>query len=147
MSSGDRRSWHNLGMNFTLHDRLAADTLHVAELDLCTLLLMRDHRFPWTILVPRLPDLRDFHDLPRDDALQAFDEIALVSRAIAAEFDAQKLNVAALGNQVPQLHIHVIGRFEEDDAWPGPVWNAGVVQNPNLATVEDWQERLRNRIG
>ena len=134
-------------MDFALHERLAADTLHVAELKLCTLLLMRDHRFPWTILVPRRPDLRDFHDLPREDALPAFDEIALVSRAIAAEFGAQKLNVAALGNQVPQLHIHVIGRFEEDDAWPGPVWNAGVVESPNLATIEDWRERLQSRIG
>ena len=134
-------------MQFALHERLAADTLHIAELDLSTLLLMRDHRFPWTILVPRRPDLRDLHDLSRQDAMQAFDEIAHVSRAIAAEFGAHKLNVAALGNQVPQLHIHVIGRFENDDAWPGPVWNAGVVENPNLATVEDWRERLRNRIG
>ena len=134
-------------MEFTLHERLAADTLEVAELDLCTTLLMRDHRFPWTILVPRRPDLRDYHDLPPQDATQAFHEIALVSRAIAAEFGADKLNVAALGNQVPQLHIHVIGRFEGDEAWPGPVWNAGPVVNPDLATIDDWRERLRVRIG
>ncbi|MYE23988.1 MAG: HIT family protein [Gammaproteobacteria bacterium] len=134
-------------MPFALHERLAADTLPVAELGLCTLLLMQDHRFPWTILVPQRPDLRDYHDLPREDAMQAFDEVTLVSRAIADEFGAHKLNVAALGNQVPQLHIHVIGRFAEDDAWPGPVWNAGPVENPNLALVEDWRERLRTRIG
>ena len=103
-------------MDFTLHERLAADTLRITELDLCTLLLMRDHRFPWTILVPRRPNLRDYHDLPRADALQAFDEIVRVSNALDAEFRVDKLNVAALGNQVPQLHIHVIGRYETDEA-------------------------------
>ncbi|MDE0009171.1 MAG: HIT family protein [Gammaproteobacteria bacterium] len=129
-------------MAFTVHERLAADTLHMAELDLCTLLLMRDHRFPWTILVPRRDNLRDYHDLPREDALQAFDEIVRVSNALSAEFRVDKLNVAALGNQVPQLHIHVIGRYETDDAWPGPVWNAGPVESPDLTTVEDWRQRL-----
>ena len=129
-------------MDFTLHERLAADTVRITELDLCTLLLMRDHRFPWTILVPRRPNLRDYHDLPRADALQAFDEIVRVSNALDAEFRVDKLNVAALGNQVPQLHIHVIGRYEADEAWPGPVWNAGPVENPDLTIVEDWQRRL-----
>ena len=133
-------------MQFTLHERLAADTVAVAELELCTLLLMRDHRFPWTVLVPRRPGLRDYHDLTRDDALVAFDEIKGVSNALDAEFRVDKLNVAALGNQVPQLHIHVIGRHEDDEAWPGPVWNAGPALNPDLATIEDWQRRLRARF-
>lgn len=133
-------------MEFALHERLAADTLPVAELDLCTLLLMRDHRFPWTILVPRRPNLRDYHDLARDDALVAFDEIVRVSNTLDAELGVDKLNVAALGNQVPQLHIHVIGRFEKDEAWPQPVWDAGPVENPDLATIESWHRRLRTHF-
>ena len=122
-------------MAFSLHEKLAADCESLGEADLCTMLLMRDHRFPWVILVPRIDGLRDFHDLPRAQALALFDEIDRVSRVLVKEFQAEKINVAALGNQVPQLHIHVIGRYASDAAWPGPVWNAGVVQDVDQAVV------------
>ena len=119
-------------MTFALHEKLAEDCQVLGDMALCRVLLMRDHRFPWTILVPRIGGLRDFHDLPREQALALFDEVGLVSRALATAFAAEKINVAALGNQVPQLHVHVIGRHARDAAWPGPVWNAGVVEEADL---------------
>ncbi|MCY4058803.1 MAG: HIT family protein [Gammaproteobacteria bacterium] len=122
-------------MAYSLHEKLSADCESLGDLDLCTVLLMRDHRFPWVILVPRIEGLRDFHDLPRNRAMVLFDEIERVSRILVDEFKAEKINVAALGNQVPQLHVHVIGRYLNDAAWPGPVWNAGVVQDVDQAVV------------
>ena len=133
-------------MAFSLHDKLAADCERLADLDLCTALLMRDHRFPWVILVPRLEGLRDFHDLPRDQALALFDEIERVSRILTEAFAAEKINVAALGNQVPQLHVHVIGRYAGDDAWPGPVWNAGVADEVDDALVARRAAVLRGAL-
>jgi diadenosine tetraphosphate (Ap4A) HIT family hydrolase len=113
---------------WTLHPRLAADTEALGDFDLCRVLLMNDARFPWCILVPRLPDLRDFHDVPRGERLRLYDEIERTSLALAQIGRADKMNVAALGNMVPQLHVHVIARTTTDAAWPGPVWNTGPAQ-------------------
>ena len=134
-------------MAFTLHEKLAADCEWLGDLALCRLLLMRDDRFPWTILVPRLEDLRDFHDLPRQHALALFDDIETVSRALIDIFAADKINVAALGNQVPQLHVHVIARHVGDVAWPGPVWNAGIAENADLDTLAERAAALRGALG
>ena len=133
-------------MAFDIHEKLAADCERIGDLPLCTVLLMRDHRFPWTILVPRIDGLRDFHDLPRDQALALFDEIDAVSRVLVSAFEAEKINVAALGNQVPQLHVHVIGRYASDVAWPGPVWNAGVVADTDAAVVGQRAAALRRAL-
>ena len=123
---------------FKLHPRLAADCAHLAELELSTLLLMNDARFPWCILVPRLPGLKDLHDVPRAQWQTLFEEIDAVSRALQSATGAHKLNVAALGNQVPQLHIHVIARATDDAAWPGPVWGVG--------KPEPYDDRNRRRL-
>ena len=133
-------------MAFDIHEKLAADCERIGDLTLCTVLLMRDHRFPWTILVPRIDGLRDFHDLPRDQALTLFDEIDAVSRVLVNAFEAEKINVAALGNQVPQLHVHVIGRYASDVAWPGPVWNAGVLADADAAVVGQRAAVLRQAL-
>ena len=133
-------------MTFALHEKLAADCEVLGDMALCRVLLMRDHRFPWTVLVPRLGGLRDFHDLPREQALTLFDEVGLVSRALVTAFAAEKINVAALGNQVPQLHVHVIGRYARDAAWPGPVWNAGVVEEADLNVVTQRVTVLRETL-
>ncbi len=133
-------------MAFSLHEKLAADCVTLGDLPLCTALLMRDDRFPWVILVPRVSGLRDFHDLPRDHVPTLFEEISAVSRALIGEFGAEKINVAALGNQVPQLHIHVIGRFTRDVAWPGPVWNAGAASLADTATIRERAAALRRAL-
>lgn len=109
-------------MSFELHPQLAADTVAVGDLPLCRLLLLNDSRYPWTILVPRRSGLREIYELDELDRAQFWRESALLSRALMAAFKGDKLNVAALGNIVPQLHIHHIVRFKGDDAWPAPVW-------------------------
>jgi len=110
---------------FELHQRLAADTLFVADWPLCRVLLMNDARFPWLILVPRKSDLRDFDDVDQADKQDFYEEIELTSRALRGATNAKKMNVAALGNMVPQLHVHVVARFSNDEAWPAPVWGMG----------------------
>ena len=109
---------------FELHERLAADCITLDDWPLCHVLLMNDASYPWLILVPRRPGLRDFHDVAPEDMPQFTDEIAGASRALQSSFKPDKINVAALGNMVPQLHLHVIARFTGDPAWPGPVWGA-----------------------
>ena len=112
-------------MPFILDDRLAKDTIHLLELPLCRFLLMNDKRYPWLILVPRYNDLSEIHDLPDKDQSTLISEVTAATRALEKLFQPEKINVAALGNLVSQLHIHVIARFKEDEAWPNPVWGIG----------------------
>ena len=112
-------------MAFELHHRLAADCFLIGDYALCRALLMDDARFPWVILVPRREDLKDLHNLDSADRAPLFNEIDAVSRTLEERHRADKINVAALGNQVPQLHVHVIARHIHDAAWPGPVWGSG----------------------
>ena len=109
-------------MSFSLHPQLAADTVPVCDLDLCRVLLCTDSTYPWLILSPMKEGLRDLHDLDDVDGVSVMAEIRQCSQALVALFGPDKMNVAALGNAVPQLHIHVIARFETDAAWPGPIW-------------------------
>lgn len=109
---------------FTLHERLAADTVALTDWPLCRVLLMNDASYPWLILVPRRPGLKEFHDLAAPDLALATAEICRASRALQSRVAPDKINIGALGNMVPQLHIHVIARFRDDPAWPGPVWGA-----------------------
>jgi diadenosine tetraphosphate (Ap4A) HIT family hydrolase len=108
--------------HFELHPRLAAATHPVAALPLCELRLMDDANYPWLVLVPRAPEARDLIDLPREARMTLMDEIDAASRALQALFRPHKLNVAALGNVVAQLHVHIIARQLDDPAWPAPVW-------------------------
>lgn len=111
--------------DFVLHERLAADCIHVGDLPLCRLLLLNDRHYPWFILVPRVADIREAFQLSANQQLQLNNESNSLSEAMALAFRADKMNVAALGNMVPQLHVHHIARFTNDAAWPKPVW--GVV--------------------
>lgn len=124
--------------NFELHERLAADTVEVERWSLSRVLLMNDSAYPWLILVPQRAGLRDFHDLAAADLPVMTAEIVRASRLLEDSLDPIKINVAALGNQVPQLHVHVIARFAEDPAWPGPVWGAA----PSLPYAPDSLEAL-----
>ena len=91
-------------------------------------MLMEDVRFPWLILVPEIPGLTELTDLSAADSEKLMNEIQLVSRILQALTNADKMNVATLGNQVPQLHIHIIARTKDDAAWPNPVWGYGEAQ-------------------
>lgn len=110
---------------FTLHPRLAADTAVLADWALSRVLLMNDARFAWLILVPRREGLSEWHDLNHGEALVLTEEIRRASAGLKALMGAAKINVGALGNLVPQLHVHVVARNPGDAAWPGPVWGSG----------------------
>jgi diadenosine tetraphosphate (Ap4A) HIT family hydrolase len=112
-------------MNFALDPRLAADSFLVGELALCRVLLMNDSRFPWLILVPRHAGLSEIHDLAPQERAMLIEEAALAGARLKALCGAKKINTGALGNMVAQLHVHVVARFENDCAWPGPVWGVG----------------------
>lgn len=107
---------------FQLHPQLAQDTWLVTDLPLCRVLLINETRYPWVILVPRQQDIREIHELTAMERQQLWQESDQLSRALMKLFKPDKLNIAALGNQVPQLHIHHIARFQTDAAWPAPVW-------------------------
>lgn len=131
---------------FELHPRLAADTFRVCELPLSSLLLMNDARFPWCILAPRRDGLRELHALPPADGAALLDEIRRVARALEARGGVDKMNVAALGNQVPQLHVHVIARRQDDPAWPNPVWGSGAAEPYDDASARGLVDDLRQAL-
>lgn len=112
-------------MSFSLHPQLAADTLEVGRLPLCTVLLMNDSRFPWLILVPRVEGLRELHELDAARQSRLLGESRQAVQALQACVDFDKINVAALGNVVEQFHWHVVARHRDDVVWPGPVWGYG----------------------
>lgn len=128
---------------FELDPRLAADTVPLGRLPLCRVLLMDDSRYPWLVLVPALPGLSELHELEPADRHRLMDEAVLVSRALLAVFQPDKINTGCLGNQVAQLHMHVIARFRADSAWPGPVWGSGEAAPYPPDTREAACKRLR----
>ena len=107
---------------FALDPRLAADTEWVTDWALCTVRLMNDARFPWVVLIPRRPHVRELHDLGHGESLVLLQELQRVSKGFQRIFEPDKINIGALGNIVAQLHIHVVARRKDDVVWPGPVW-------------------------
>ncbi len=133
-------------MSFELHPQLAFDTSVIGHFPLCIALLHKDNSVPWVILVPKKADLKELHHLPMQEQQQFLLESQAVSQALEATFAPDKLNLGALGNMVPQLHIHHIARFKNDIAWPGPLWGntAGSFREPSVqqALVEQIQQAL-----
>lgn len=107
---------------FKLNERIDNDTFEVCELSLCKVLLMNDTNYPWLILVPMIEGLTELHQIPDARQKELYEEINAASRILEDLYKPKSLNVAALGNVVSQLHIHVVVRYETDLAWPGPVW-------------------------
>ncbi|RQW64147.1 HIT domain-containing protein [Vibrio viridaestus] len=129
-------------MPFQLHPRLAADTSIIGEFPLSLVLLHRDSAVPWIILVPKKQDLLEFHHLSIEEQHQFLRESQVISELLENEFHADKINLGALGNLVPQLHYHHIARYKTDIAWPGPVWG----NTPGDFRAEDEQLELQHRI-
>ncbi|MGF1763771.1 HIT domain-containing protein [Aliivibrio kagoshimensis] len=109
-------------MTFTLHPRLSADTDRLGELPLTLVLLSKEHVGPWIILVPKVPELKEIHHLPESSQIQLIKESSFIAQLLESHFSPDKINLGALGNLVPQLHLHHIARFTSDIAWPGPIW-------------------------
>lgn len=108
--------------SFTLHPQLEADSFFMRDLTLSQLRLSNQKNAPWLLLVPRRPDIQEIFQLNAEDRRQLIEEISQASNALVQLYAPDKINVGALGNIVPQLHVHVIGRFKSDEAWPAPVW-------------------------
>ncbi|NTU43879.1 MAG: HIT family protein [Nitrospirales bacterium] len=132
---------------FCIHERLKADTIEIGRLGLSHLLLMNDSSLPWLILVPERADVTEIFQLSLEDCHSLIEEIGLVSRIIQDLYSPNKINVGALGNLVPQLHIHVIGRYRTDRAWPGPIWGTGPVIPYADEEVKTVRMRFREALG
>ncbi|MGI5308549.1 HIT domain-containing protein [Rheinheimera sp. WS51] len=128
--------------SFILDQRLAADSIYISDLKLCQVRLINDARYPWFILVPRLSNVAEIIDLSQQQQQQLWLESAALSLWLKAEFKPAKLNVAALGNIVSQLHMHHIARFVEDDAWPAPVWG----KFPTTAYTDEAKVKLKRHF-
>lgn len=107
---------------FQLHAQLKQDCFIVGQFELCLVLLLNDSQFPWFILVPQRENIREIYELQSEDQQLLIQESSYFSQKLATIFEAEKLNVAAIGNIVPQLHVHHIVRYQTDKAWPAPVW-------------------------
>lgn len=128
--------------SFSLHPQLAHDCFELAELPLCKLLLCNDSAYPWFILVPKVSDVTDVYQLDWQQQQQFLNESSLLSELLMQVFDGDKMNVAALGNVVEQLHIHHVVRYKKDSSWPKPIWG----QQALTPYSDDELLHLRNKL-
>ena len=110
-------------MKFQLDKRLESDTFWVGDMPLCKVLLMNVSNFPWIILVPQVSDKSEIFELNQSDLEKYHRETNYLLQRMSKLYMADKMNIASLGNLVPQLHTHIIVRYKKDDAWPNPVWS------------------------
>lgn len=129
-------------MTFVLHPNLEKKTF-VTDLPLCRVLLEDNQHYPWLFLVPRVAGISRMMDLSATDQLQLIQELDLVQKMMWAEFQPTQLNVAAIGNKTPQLHVHVIARYENDPAWPNTVWDHPVRLKYEESLKNERVERLK----
>ncbi|MGR6839164.1 HIT domain-containing protein [Aliivibrio wodanis] len=138
-------------MTFQLHPRLKQDCIVLGNLPLCQVLMIKEDIGPWLILVPRIADLKEIHHMTDEQQVQFIKESSAVAQLLEDNFTPDKINIGALGNLVPQLHIHHIARFTTDCAWPGPVWGNtnGVIreQSDLLYLIEKLREKLSTLLG
>ena len=125
-----------------LDERLAQDSQFVAELPLCQLRLMNDARFPWLLLIPRRAEASEIFDLNKADQQQLWHEASVLGQMLKTLTQADKINVASLGNVVGQLHVHVVARQRDDAAWPGPIWGHGECQLYAPDRLDDMRHSL-----
>lgn len=131
---------------FALHPRLVADTRPLAETPRSLVRYLDDQRFPWVVVVPKVEGLREWHHLVREAQHALLDEVHALASALEEATGAEKMNLGALGNLVPQLHIHVVARFAADAAWPGPVWGSGAAIPWGAGQEPPWVDALRRGI-
>jgi diadenosine tetraphosphate (Ap4A) HIT family hydrolase len=132
---------------WSLHPQLDRDTASIGDLPLSRVLVINDANYPWLLLVPRRPNIIELIDLDDVDRAQLMTEVTRVARALRAVTECHKLNIAALGNAVPQLHVHIIARFRHDVAWPKPVWGAVPPRAYEREELNDFVAPLRRKIG
>jgi diadenosine tetraphosphate (Ap4A) HIT family hydrolase len=134
-----------LEIGWSLHPQLHADTVPVCDLALSRVLVMNDANFPWLILVPRRAGVSEIFDLGAEQAT-LFNEVSLLSRVLKDVTQCDKLNMAAIGNVVPQLHVHIVARRKDDALWPKPVWGAAPPRAYDPAALERFATAIRERL-
>jgi diadenosine tetraphosphate (Ap4A) HIT family hydrolase len=132
---------------FLLDPRLQADCHVVGDLPLCRVLLFDDSRYPWVVLVPRRARLREIYELPAMDRATLFEEVSRVGQELMRVCPGDKLNLGALGNLVPQLHLHLVVRRADDPAWPGPVWGHSAARPYAADALAERLALLRSALG
>jgi len=131
---------------FNLHPQLVKDCIVIADLPLCRVLLCNDSAYPWFILVPRIADVSDIYQLEWQHQQQFLNESSLLSEILMNEFHGDKMNVAALGNVVPQLHIHHVVRFKNDSCWPKPIWGQQPLNPYSAKKIENIKSRIQLKL-
>jgi diadenosine tetraphosphate (Ap4A) HIT family hydrolase len=132
---------------FALHPQLQADCIPLGRFQLCQLLLLNDATYPWFILVPERDDIREIYQLSLEDQILLIRESSQLAQQLADRFKADKMNIAALGNVVPQLHLHHIVRYRHDPAWPAPIWGKVPPRPYGAAAVAALQQILIDILG
>jgi len=131
---------------WTLHPQLDRDTASIGDLPLSRVLIINDANYPWLLLVPRRANIVELIDLDDVEQAQLMTEVTRVARALRTVTNCDKLNIAALGNVVPQLHVHVIARFRSDAAWPKPVWGVAPPRPYDREELHSFGQPLRKKI-
>lgn len=131
---------------FTLHRQLEADTAFITDLPLSRALLINDSHYPWIVLVPRRANATEIYKLNHSDQTQLLSESAQICRVMEALFSPDKMNIAAIGNMVPQLHLHHVARFTSDIAWPAPVWGFAPSAAYDAKILESTVKRIREGL-
>lgn len=135
-----------MNKKFELHPRLQHDCIVIGRFELCQLLLMNDQNYPWFILVPERAGLREYYQLSQTDRGLLMDESCYLAEKLALLYQADKINIAAIGNLVPQLHLHHIVRYQTDAAWPAPVWGFAPAQTYTKQQLEKQWAVLRSGL-
>lgn len=128
---------------FEMDKRLVGDTVELGDFALSRVLLMNDSRYPWLILVPRVVDASEVFDLQLEQQQELWQETQIVAHALKHAFAADKINIATLGNVVSQLHMHIVVRMQNDEAWPAPIWGLGVPQPYSESALIEMRTRLQ----
>jgi diadenosine tetraphosphate (Ap4A) HIT family hydrolase len=131
---------------WTLHPQLEADTTPVGDLKLSRLLAINHADYPWLVLVPRKAGIVEIADLAAPDAALLTEEIVSVSRVLKSITACDKINVGAIGNVVPQLHVHIVARWKTDPLWPKPVWGMGAVRGGEAEGFEKFIGKVKERL-
>lgn len=129
-----------------IHPQLQNDCIHIGHFPLCQLLLAKDANYPWFILVPNRTDKTEIYQLDHDDQIQFISESSYLAEVLINNFNADKINIGALGNVVPQLHIHHIARYHNDVAWPAPVWGHASAKSYTTNELEEVINKLRQGL-
>ena len=133
-------------MAFQLDPRLEKDTFYIGDLPLSRVLLTNVVNFPWIILVPKVPEVSELFELSSEQQNQYLNESNFLLQEMSVLYKADKMNIANLGNMVPELHIHIVARYQDDDAWPGPIWSFQNTENYSTTQAKIEIDKIANLI-